>query len=225
MEVEKGVTLDRTTENIFIKSNWSTVRPHLRLALGYRHNLEPTFRYVILTDERIVNVYVGNERYGSRSKKNRDEQDNFNGLKDLVESPNLVVIRLGFLGWKNVAAPGSLKQSLMLREAARRPTWVVMNPEGEYPISWNEEVAAYIAEHFEVVELKRTGPDLPPSMSVEVEEPRPKRRTREAQAPESEAPSLPSLDDGMDMVGESNRPRKGSNYKKRRNDSGGEGPV
>jgi hypothetical protein len=168
-----NVTRDRTSENLFIKSSWPVLLPHLRLSIGHHHHIDPAFRFTILTDERVINVYVGNENYKARSGRN--SEGNINGLKDLVEAPNLVVVRLGFLGYKNIAAPGALKQALMIREAALKPTWVVQNPVGDYPISWNEEVAAYIHEHFDVVDMRNIPePEGPPTMAVDEEETAPK---------------------------------------------------
>ena len=51
-----------------------------------------------ITDERIKNVFVGNKSYKQRSSKVRDDKDSYNGLKDLVESHDLIIIRLGVLG-------------------------------------------------------------------------------------------------------------------------------
>jgi hypothetical protein len=162
------VTLDRTSENLFIKSRWHLLLPHLRLAIGHRHHLDQTFRHHILTDERIINVFVGNENYKARS--GRGHEGNFNGLKDLVEAQDLVVVRLGFLGYKNIAAPGALKQALMIREAVLKPTWVVQNPDGKLPISWDDEVAAYIHEHFDIIDMTKLPviePERPSGMEVE----------------------------------------------------------
>lgn len=220
-----SVTRDRTTENLFIKATWPALLPHLRLAMGHRHYSDPSFRFGILTDERIVNVYVGNERYSSRSKAKRDDQDTFNGLKDLVEGPSLLIVRLGFLGHKNIAAPGALKQSLMIREVAGDPTWVVQNPQGDYPISWNEEVAAYIAEYFDVVDLRKlpTPQSYEAAPTMEVEE----HGTKTARTAEPTTPSelMPTVDDdpmGVTRTG-SRKPGYKKPWKKRRDDNDGGG--
>ncbi len=229
VEVANGVVLDRTSDNLLIKSGWAALRPHLRLALGYRHYVEQTFRYVILTDERVLNVYVGNERYGSRSRKIREDQDSFNGLKDLIEGPPLVIVRLNFIGHKNIAAPGALKQALMIREVAHKPTWIIYDPNYDTPISWNEEVVAYVHEHFEVVDFKKLGvpspPSGPPTMEVEEHElpaprpkPQPPPRREESHASSDEDP------EGMPGVAQRRQSfRLGGNYKKRGGNSSGSG--
>ena len=188
--------LDRTSENLFIKSTWPVFLPHLRLAIGYSWYNDSAFRYLILTDERILNVFVGNEQYNNRSRKSRENKDSYNGLKDLVEGSNLIIVRLGFLGYKNAAAPGALKQALMIREVARKPTWIVRSPEDEYPRSWNDEVALYVKEYFDTVDLSTTTPrtlaeDPSPSMNVEhYEAPTPSRGKTKKAAPPPEEPSL-----------------------------------
>jgi hypothetical protein len=223
-------TRDRTNENLFIKSSWPVLLPHLRLAIGHRHHRDATFRFTILTDERIINVYVGNESYKARS--GRSAEGNFNGLKDLVESADLVVVRLGFLGHKNVAAPGALKQALMIREAALKPTWVVQNPVGDHPVSWNEEVAAYLVEHFDVIDMRKMPapqqPEARPTMEVE-EAPQAPAKVKVKVAPDPPPDLMPTHDDdpfGMTREG-SSRPggRRNHTWKKKRpgngNDSGG----
>ncbi len=190
------VTLDRTSENLYIKSRWHPLLPHLRLAVGHRHHLEQTFRHFILTDERILNVYVGNENYKARSGRN--SSGNVNGLKDLVEAHDLIIVRLDFIGYKNVAAPGALKQALMIREAALKPTWVVQNPEGKLPISWDEEVAAYIHEHFDIIDMRKLVADVPeppPTMGVEEVETRRKRGPEPDAKPPPTHELIPTYDD------------------------------
>ena len=224
---EMNATLDRTSENLFIKSTWPTILPHLRLAIGHRYwYVDRTFRHFIVTDERILNVYVGNERYGARSKMKRDDMSSFNGLKDLVEEPDLLVVRLGFIGHKNIAAPGALKQALMLREAARRPTWVVQNPAGDYPISWNEEVAAYFAEYFDVVDMRKLPQQPEPTPTIDVEEHSSPAAKPRPQATTELMPTIDSDSLGVTRAGAYKAGRRPT-WKKRRDDGdkGGGGDM
>ncbi len=218
-------TLDRTSENLHIHSTWHRLLPHLRLSIGHRHWLEPNFRFSIITDERIKNVFVGNESYKQRSSKVRDDKDSYNGLKDLVESHDLMIIRLGFLGYKNVAAPGALKEALMIRDAAHKPTWVVQNPEADLPKSWDEEVSGYLSEHFDIVDMQKLdkSPEPPPTMHVEPYDtapPSPRGRPPASKPPSSNE----SGPDPMDMMtGGGDKKPKYTKPKKKRwgNDEGG----
>lgn len=148
--------LDRTKENLFLKGYWTDLLPHFKWALGCKG---PTFRYRIVTDEKLKTVYVGAESYATRAKGRRDEIVTYNSLSDLVGPDlDLVIIRLGFLGHKNVAMPGVLKESLMIREFACKATWIVEVPTsifGHGHFSYSEEVAEYIENNFEVVNLTR----------------------------------------------------------------------
>lgn len=156
---------DRTSDNLFVKSYWSDLLPHLKWTLACKG---PMFRYRIVTDEKLKTVFLGNESYKTRSRDTRDDVVTYNSIGDLVGPEiDLIILRLGFLGYKNVAMPGVLKEALMLRESASKPTWLVevpSSPFGPGHFSYNEDVAGYISRLFEVVNLvteKRDDFDLP----------------------------------------------------------------
>ena len=163
---------DRTTDSLFIKTYWSDLLPHLKWGLACKG---PLFRYRIVTDEKLKTVYVGNESYRTRSREVRDEVTTFNGLGDLVGPEiDLVIIRLGFLGYKNVAMPGVLKEALMIRESASKPTWIVevpSSPFGAGHFSYNEDVANYVERLFEVINLVKARSDEDSPHGFEVSEP------------------------------------------------------
>lgn len=148
--------IDRTKENLFIKGYWRDLLSHFKWALGCKG---PLFPFRLLTDEKLKVVWLGQESYAARAKSRRDEVVTYNSLADLVGPDiDLVIIRLGFLGHKNIAMPGILKEAMMIREFACKPTWIVEVPTSLYGpghFSYSEEVADYIAEKFEVVDLVR----------------------------------------------------------------------
>ena len=153
---EKGGApkIDRSTENLFLKAYWSDLLPHLKWTLACKG---PMFRYRVVTDEKIKTVFLGNESYRGRAKDVRDDIVTYNSIGDLVGPDlDLVILRLGFLGYKNVAMPGILKEALMLRESAMKPTWIVEVPSslfGYGHFSYNEDVGSYIERTFQVVNL------------------------------------------------------------------------
>lgn len=146
--------VDRTTENLFLKGFWSDLLSHLKWGLGCKG---PFFRFRVVTDERLKVVYLGAESYAARAKGRRDEVQTYNSLADLVgPDVDLLILRLGFLGHKNVAMAGILKEALMIREAACKPTWLVevpTSPFGPGHYSYSDEVGDYILNTFEVVDL------------------------------------------------------------------------
>ena len=175
---------DLTRENLFLQGSWNVVKLHLRTVLvgkGLR------FRYRIVTDARLLRVYLGKES----SIRHREESDDvltFDSLRDVV-NPNfdLVVVRLGFVGHTNRALANVIRESLMVREAVGKASWVV------------ERGSQYNSMTFDAVDLngrpKHTayGPELADYLDtnytsmlltaegVEEEEP--------AEAPPAEAPS------------------------------------
>lgn len=155
----KPPKVDRTKDSLFIKSYWSDLLPHLKWTLAGKG---PMFRFRIVTDEKLKSVYVGNESYKYRAKDVRDEIETFNSIGDLIGPDiDLVILRLGFLGYKNVAMPGVLKEALMLRESATKPTWLVETPDKPFTygyFSYNEDVAEYIGKLFDVVTIKGDKP-------------------------------------------------------------------
>jgi len=148
--------VDRTDENLFIEGYWRDILTHMKWALGCKG---PFFRFRMVTDEKLKVVYLGAESYGSRAKGKRDEVTTFNSLADLVGADlDLLIIRLGFLGYKNQAMAGILKEALMIREFACKPTWIVEVPTsifGPGHFSFSEEVGDYIAENYEIVNLTK----------------------------------------------------------------------
>lgn len=151
--------VDLTKKNVVIQGYWTDVLPHLREVLYWKGTL---FRYKVLTDERLRTVYVGAEAYTSRARSKRDDLDTFNTLNDIVGPElDLVVIRLGHLGHKNIAMPGVLKEALMLREVAQRPTWIIESPDAPYApghLAFSEEAFDYIQRRFEIVEISTYEP-------------------------------------------------------------------
>jgi hypothetical protein len=72
---------------------------------------------------------------------------------------SLVLIRLGFNGHKNIAAPGVVKEALMMRDAAGKPTWIIEEPLSssfQYGhFTWSEDLQAYIDQNFTVIDMLR----------------------------------------------------------------------
>ena len=97
----------------------------------------------------------------SLSKSQRDEADMDlrevnNSIGAIVgEAYDLVIIQLGLLGYKNVAAAGVLKEALMMRITQGKPTWLFETADRN--ITWlyskDPEVEAYVDDNFEALDL------------------------------------------------------------------------
>lgn len=160
--------VNRTKENLFIHGiTWNELLPHLRLVFACL-----PIKYKIAADGQLRDVFVGNEAYKSKAKSRRDELETYNGLPDFIgKSYDLVVIRLGSLAYKNVAAPGVLREALMIREGEGKPTWLFedSDPTIRWEHSRDLDVEEYIKKRFIEVTLDGGGPvaDLFEEFSVD----------------------------------------------------------
>ena len=150
--------VDLTSTNLFIKCRWRYFKPHFRLAaMNLLERSSFIWNWQFVTDERIKSVFVGNEAYVSKSRKKREDSSTFNGLSDLLgQDYNLIVIRLGFLGYANRAMAGALKEALLIRESLGKTTWVLEEPNsifGPGHFSWSAEVAEYISARYKILDL------------------------------------------------------------------------
>lgn len=142
----RGLVADLTCQNLWVTAEWAELLPHLRFALGIKwhlsHESGEEFRFRLLTDEQL--------RLGYLEARTADGEENLPAL--LSGRFNLVVLRLGFLGWKNSAMPGILLSALMhRREIAKAPLWIVDTPTEQFSkghLSWSEDAVAYVTKYF-----------------------------------------------------------------------------
>lgn len=151
--------VDRTTENLFVSAAWPVCTAHFKWALGCKFTVKKgAHRFLLTTDERLLRIYLGGDAYGQRSKAKRDEIDTYNNLRDFIVDYDLLIIRLGFLGYPNKAMSGALKEALGIREVETKPTWLVDRlpgyPFGPGHLSYSDDLDAYIKERFDIVELE-----------------------------------------------------------------------
>jgi hypothetical protein len=148
--------LDRTKENLHIKTAWIDLLSHLKLCLWPKGIF---FNFRIVTDEKIKTVFVGAESYVQRAKSKRDDMVTYNSLNDLLGPEyDFVIVRLGHLGHKNVAAPGAVKEALMLRDVAHKPTWIIEEPNSPFGpgnFTYSDDLAEYIDRNFKTISLTR----------------------------------------------------------------------
>jgi hypothetical protein len=152
-------TIDKTEKNVFLKGWWGDLLPHFKAAFLFKFYVQPHFRVRFLEDERLKNVWVGNESYKATPVSRREDVETNNSLRDIIGPEiDLVIIRVGTLGYKNKAMPGVLKESLMLRQASNIPTWIVEEPDRLYQegnVSYSDETFDFISQRFEVVDLTK----------------------------------------------------------------------
>lgn len=152
--------VDRTKENLHIKCAWSDLLSHLKLCLWPQGIF---FNFRVVTDEEIKTVFVGAMAYNQRAKSKRDDLVTYNSVNDLLGKEwDFIIIRLGHLGHANRAAPGAVKEALMIRATALKPTWLIEEPNspfGHGNYTYSDELAEYIDQNFKTVALKRPDDD------------------------------------------------------------------
>jgi hypothetical protein len=156
LDKETGKTEgDRTEENLFIKGTWAITCQHLRWVLSAKRLYSPGFTFEIVTDDRLVRVWLGMEAYKNRSTEVRNSIKTNNSLLDLLSDASLTIIRLGFVK-HNKAAPDVLYEALKVREDVYKPTWIVEGAKAAFVFghcAYSNDVNDYIQSRFKIIDL------------------------------------------------------------------------
>ena len=152
---DRKAGVDLTGKNLLIKGcPWRNLLPHLKWALACK-GLQ--FFHRVYDDERIKNVFVGAEDFRARPVSTRQRIPTFNSVDDLMSTSfDLVIIKLGYLGYKNQAAAGALKEALLFREKHGKPTWLVVDPVRDWEHSRDADVVFYIDDNFNEIHIEPT---------------------------------------------------------------------
>jgi len=153
---------DYLDENLFIRSaSWSKLAPLVKLALIYSPKpLEHTHR--VTSDREITGIKLG-KRDMSRDTvaltalAGDGDQFHFRDLDDFLRHPKLLILRLGDLGYKNIACPGWVYESVNLRLIEGNPTWIVESPEVQWTslhLAYSDALDSLLTESFKEVTLK-----------------------------------------------------------------------
>ena len=126
--------IDFTGKQLFIISSWTDMKAIIKAVMIKHHKKH--FR--ITSDREIRDVYVGSRSATAVAAVEGDGQV-FNNLQDLMDAPDLVLVRLNELSYKNKAASGALEEALSFRLDRDKPTWVISNTDHPF----NEASHAY----------------------------------------------------------------------------------
>jgi hypothetical protein len=149
--------VDRTKDNLVLQvGSWPSLLPHLKWALGCK-GLD--FRFKILNDLDVVNVKVGATSRSAKGVARAVEGDGvYNCLEELVQDYSLVILKVGYLGYKNRAAAGALLEFLLIQESQRKPLWLVVDSEHEWNHSYSPEVEAHLSRCFDEIDMPSADP-------------------------------------------------------------------
>lgn len=143
--------------NLWITASWRDLLPLLK------GTVYAQWRATRATDKRLAfSVASDNDvltaKFAGSDKYNKHPED----VPDLI-SPRLLVLRLGFLGYKNDAGAGYTLALLMDRRKRRRATWVTdtpahpfVGPSEDDPkkkvkhLTWSPELETFLADYTRV---------------------------------------------------------------------------
>jgi hypothetical protein len=117
-----------------------------------------------------------------------------NNLQDLMDTPDLVVIRLNELSYKNKAAPGALQEAFSYRLDRDKATWVLSDPSRPFTRgshAWSDSVS----DLFNSTLRKFVVPSIAPEIQLDdvlCVEPVQSQQVQSMSPVASEAPSLAS---------------------------------
>jgi len=152
------------SRSCFVTGAWIDVRAIIKAVMMKHHG-----RFIRITSDReIRDVFVGSK---SRQNSDEDSKNVYNSVEDLMGGgdpkgrpklgPDLVVVRLNELAYKNKAAAGALEEALVCRLDYGHPTWVLSDVDkpftsGSYAFS--ESVWDLLTTSFAQVRVPRISP-------------------------------------------------------------------
>lgn len=160
--------VDCIGQSCFVTASWIDLRAIIKALMMKHYN-----RHIRITSDReLRDVFVGSK---SRTALDEDAKVVYNSIEDLMgggdqrgrasTGPDLVILRLNELGYKNKAAPGILEEAIVCRLDYGRPTWVVSNldkPFGSGSYAWSESVWDLLTSAFAQVRVPRISPRVGP---------------------------------------------------------------
>lgn len=134
--------------------------PDMKAVLKAAMIANPSYFIKITSDREIRDVFVG-----SKSKAARGDEDGavYNSLEDLMDPPNLMVVRLNELSYKNKAASGALEEAICYRVDRDKPTWLFSDVDRPFTVgshAYSDSVADVIKSSFPITRIERILPHV-----------------------------------------------------------------
>ncbi len=113
--------IEATDKSLYVISAWMDMKAVTKAIILKN----PNQLIKITSDAEIRDVFVGSK--SKASKASGFEGEVFNNLQDLMDTPDLMLVRLNEITYKNKAAAGALEEALSYRLDRDKPTWVLSN--------------------------------------------------------------------------------------------------
>ena len=123
--------LKRLRDNLRVRCNLADLRSHVALVVRSQLRQEPLFHLRVCTDIDLVTSWlysaneIGDADASSHIMDEEREDPIYRRMPDLVNPPDLLVLRLGIKLAPNKALPDLVLETLYAREHLDRPTWII----------------------------------------------------------------------------------------------------
>jgi len=143
--------------SLYVISPWADMKAVIKAVM-----IKNPRKYIRITSDReIRDVFVGAT---SRAAKGDEEQAGvFNTLQDLMDLPDLIMVRLNEMHYKNKAAPGALLEAVSFRLDRDKPTWMISDADKPFTTAshaWSESIAELLGTGFVKTVIPRISPKI-----------------------------------------------------------------
>lgn len=129
-------------QSVYVVAAWSDMKAVIKAVMLKN----PNKLVRVTSDAEIRDVFVGSK---SKASKTADyDGEIFNNLQDLMDPPDLMIVRLNEMAYKNKAAAGALEEALSYRLDREKPTWVLSNLDKRFvqgSFSYSDSVAELLS--------------------------------------------------------------------------------
>lgn len=153
--------INLSDKSLYIITSWNDIKAIIKVMM-----LKYSNKFIKITSDReIRDVYVGATSRAARgiSSNDEDNMEIYNSLQDLMDLPDLMVVRLNEMHYKNKAAPGALEEAVSYRLDRDKPVWMVSNidkPFVEGSHAWSVSVFELLNSAFEKMNIPRILPKV-----------------------------------------------------------------
>ena len=134
---KKTRVIESINKSLYVTAYWGDMRAIIKTIMIKHRN-----KFIRITSDReLRDVFVGSTSRAARGENSKESI--YNSIEDLVKSPDLLMIRLNELGYKNKAAPGILEEALCYRLDRALPVWLLSNstkPFGAGSFAYSENI-------------------------------------------------------------------------------------
>jgi len=142
-------------KNSIVVGEKDNLATHLRTALWLERR--PNRFVKVVSDATLMSAWLNNLSSSNREIYDPDfiRDVRASSLEDLVESPSLLIVRLGVKGARNSAMSEVLTEAVSLRDHSSKPMWIVTEPDRpleEGHLCWSRALQDSIS-HWDTVPL------------------------------------------------------------------------